>query len=242
MCVNFYVDIHANILPGLAGISGAPLTDAQAEKRLASMREGNIKLAVAAPRFDPAQHTRAEFLAARDAALAKITELAQPMRVVAGAVVPFAYCMEHPRELSALAVGGCDYLLIDLPDAIPTEDFCEQLGKLRIVSGLCPIAVDIDRYFDRWSPKNWIALHQTGILMQISVNGLLLAEQRRLSLYLLANFYAHFVATGSRDPKEPLRFTEAMRMVQRSLPAQIYRRIKNNSGMLLSNAEPSSFQ
>ena len=30
-------------------------------------------------------------------------------------------------------------------------------------------------------------------------------------------------------------------MIQRSLPAQLYRRIKNNAGMLLSNAEPASF-
>ena len=40
---------------------------------------------------------------------------------------------------------------------------------------------------------------------------------------------------------EPLRFTEAMRFIQRSLPAELYRRIKNNAGLLLSNAEPSVF-
>ncbi len=240
--MNFYVDIHANILPGVRGIIGLPLTAEQAASRLSAMREGNIKLAVAAPRFQPEACSCTDFFAARDAALAEIAEQAQPIRIAAGAVVPFDYCMAHPRELSAFAISGCDYFLMDLPSKTPTEQFCEQLKKLRIVSGLCPVAVDIDRYFEIWSPENWIALHQAGILMQISVNGLLLAEQRRLSLYLLANSYAHFVATGSRAAEEPLRFTEAMRMVQRSLPAQIYRRIKNNSGMLLSNAEPSSFR
>ena len=79
------------------------------------------------------------------------------------------------------------------------------------------------------------------MLLQISVNGLLNTEYRKLSLYLLANQYAHFVATGSRDITEPLHFSEAMRIIQRSLPAQLYRRIKNNAGMLLSNAEPASF-
>ena len=66
-------------------------------------------------------------------------------------------------------------------------------------------------------------------------------ENRKLSLYLLANQYAHFVASGARQPEEPLYFTETMRLIQRSLPANIYKRIKNNAGMLLSNAEPSSF-
>ena len=240
--MNYYVDIHANILPGLSGIGSRPLTEAEAAERVSAQREGNIKLAVAAPYFQPEQCSPDAFLQQRDAAIERIAETAQPIRIVPGAVVPYDYCQTHPRELIRFAIGGCNYILIDLPPTPPTEDFCEELKKLRIVSGLCPIAVDIDRYFDSWSPENWIGLRQSEIFMQISVNGLLQSESRKLSLYLLANSYAQFIATGSRSIEEPLHFTEAMRMVQRSLPAQIYRRIKNNAGMLLSNAEPSSFQ
>ncbi|MBR5370909.1 MAG: hypothetical protein IK130_01705 [Oscillospiraceae bacterium] len=240
--MNYYVDIHANILPGLSGIGSRPLTEAEAAERVTSQREGNIKLAVAAPYFQPEQCSQEDFLQLRDAAIERLSEAAQPMRIVPGAVVPYDYCQAHPRELAKFAIGGCNYILIDLPPAPPTAEFCEELKKLRIVSGLCPIAVDIDRYFESWSPENWIELRQSEIFMQISVNGLLQPESRKLSLYLLANSYAQFIATGSRSVEEPLHFTEAMRMVQRSLPAQIYRRVKNNAGMLLSNAEPSSFQ
>lgn len=240
--VNYYVDIHANILPGLSGIGSRPLTEEEAAARTAAQREGNIKLAVAAPVYQPEVCTPAEFIVRRDAAIAQLSAQAQPMRIVPGAVLPYAYAQAHPKEIVGFAIGGCSYFLLDLPAEPPTEEFCEALKKLRIISGFCPIAVDIDRYFDLWSPENWIALRQSEILMQISVNGLLQTESRKLSLYLLANSYAHFIATGSRSIEEPLRFTEAMRMVQRSLPAQIYRRVKNNAGMLLSNAEPSSFQ
>ena len=240
--MNYYVDIHANILPGIAGIGNRSLTETEARERISAQKEGNIKLTVAAPYYQPESCSAEEFLRQRDAAIAAVAETAQPMRIVAGAVVPYAFCQEHPRELVAFAIESCNYFLIDLPTEPPTEEFCESLKKLRIVSGLCPIAVDIDRYFEIWSPENWIALRQSEILMQISVNGLLQTESRKLSLYLLANSYAHFIATGSRSIEEPLHFTEAMRTVQRSLPAQIYRRVKNNAGMLLSNAEPSSFQ
>ena len=228
--MNYYVDVHANLLPGLPAVNSSALTAENASARLSVCKESNIKQSVAAPFFDPARFSPEDFLAARDAAIAEFSVEAQPMRLVPGAVVSLSWCMEHPRELRPFVIGDSDYLLIDLPREAVTEEFCETLARLRIVS-----------YFDFWSPEDWFALRQTGMLLQISVNGLLQQEYRKLSLYLLANQYAHFVATGSRQIEEPLHFTEAMRMIQRSLPAQLYRRIKNNAGMLLSNAEPASF-
>ena len=122
-----------------------------------------------------------------------------------------------------------------------TQSLCDDISRLRITSGLCPIAADIDRKYASWSPEDWITLRTSGILLQISADGILKPENRKLTVYLLANQYAHFVATGSRQAEEPLHFFDAMRIAQRSLPAQIYRRVKNNAGMLLSNADPSVF-
>ncbi len=239
--MNYHVDVHANLLPGMPGIGNRALTKEEALARMEACKESNIKLSVAAPYFSPDTQTPEAFLACRDAALAAQTEAAQPMRLVGGAVLPLSWCVEHPREMKPFILGDSNYVLVDLPQEPVTEAFCETLSRLRIVSGLCPIAVDIDRYYDFWSPEDWFALRQTGMLLQISVNGMLQPENRKLTLYLLANQYAHFVATGSRSVDEPLHFTEAMRMIQRSLPAHLYRRIKNNAGMLLSNAEPASF-
>lgn len=239
--MNYYVDMHANLLPGLAGLRQRALTAAETDERLSAFRESNMKIAVAAPYFDPELTEPAAFLAARDAALNAVSAAAQPMRVVGGAVLPFSYCSKYPRDLKPFALGDADYILIDMPQQPLTDEFCEEISRLRIVSGLCPIAADIDRSFAYWSPEELIALRKAGILLQISVDGLLSQEYRKLSLYLLANQHAHFIATGSHPISDPLRFIEAMRIVQRSLPAQLYRRIKNNAGMLLSNAEPSAF-
>ncbi len=240
--MNYYMDIHANILPGLAGLGGEALTEQEAAARISVFKESNIKLAVAAPYFNPDTMTPDAFLAKRDAQIALLEQSAAPMRIVGGAVLPFSYCMDTPRELRQFTIGTSGYFLIDLPDVPVTPAFCEQLSRLRIVSGMCPIAADVDRRFGTWSPEDWIALKQTGVLMQISVNGLLCQEHRKLAIYLLANQYAHLIATGARTAAEPLYFAEAMRIVQRSLPAQYYRRVKNNAGMLLSDAEPSVFQ
>ncbi|MBQ8921808.1 MAG: hypothetical protein IJ060_06560 [Oscillospiraceae bacterium] len=239
--MNYYVDIHANLLPGLPAVGGGTLSAEAAAERIAALRDSNIKIAVAAPFFDPEQHEPAEFLRLRDEKLEALRSAAAPMRLVSGAVLPFRYCVDHPRELKPFVLGESGYLMLDLPREKVSPELCEEIKRLQIVSGLFPIAVDIDRFFDLWTPEDWIVLRQTGILLQISVNGILQQAYRKLSLYLLANQYAHFVSTGARRIDEPLNFTEAMRLIQRSLPAQYYRRIKNNAGMLLSNAEPASF-
>lgn len=239
--MNYYVDMHANLLPDMAGLGQRALTESEAAQRLNVFRESNMKIVVAAPYFHPEQTDPETFLARRDEKIAAMSEAAQPVRIVGGAVLPYAYCVANPREVQRFALGDSAYFLTDLPAQPVTEDFCEEISRLRIVSGMWPVAADIDRMFAVRSPEELIALRKAGILLQISVDGLLRLEYRKLSLFLLANQHAHFLASGARGIEEPLCFIEAMRIVQRSLPAQLYRRIKNNAGMLLSNAEPSDF-
>ena len=239
--MNYYVDMHAGLLPGMADTDGRILPEQEAAERLAEYRESNMKMIVAAPYYQPEVCSPQEFLEMRSGKIAAITEEAQPIRIVGGAVLPFDYCTAHPRELKQFALGDSDFILVDLPREPLSETLCEEISRLRIVSGLCPVAADIDRCFEILSPEELIALRKAGILLQISVSGILRQDYRKLSLYLLANQHAHFLATGSHAFGEPLHFVEAMRIIQRSLPAQLYRRIKNNAGMLLSNAEPSAF-
>lgn len=239
--MNYYVDMHADLLPELAGLGQRALTEQEAAERLDAFRASNMKIVVAAPYYHPEASDPETFLALRDERIAAMSAAAQPVRITGGAVLPFSYCVGHPRELKRFALGDSDYFLTDLPAQPLTAEFCEEISRLRIVSGMCPVAADIDRLFAVWSLEELITLRKAGILLQISVNGLLQQEYRKLSLFLLANQHAHFLASGACGIGEPLRFIEAMRVVQRSLPAQLYRRIKNNAGMLLSNAEPSAF-
>lgn len=239
--MNYYIDMHAGLLPGMFDTDGRILTANASAARLAEYRESNMKMIVAAPYYHSKVCTPQTFLETRNDKIKAITETEQSFRIVGGAVLPFDYCTAHPRELKQFSIGESDFILVDLPREPLTDTLCEELSRLRIVSGMCPVAADIDRCFEMYSPEELIMLCKTGILLQISVDGILRQDYRKLSLYLYANQYAHFLATGSRELAEPLRFVEAMRIIQRSLPAQLYRRIKNNAGMLLSNAEPSAF-
>ena len=53
------------------------------------------------------------------------------------------------------------------------------------------------------------------------------------------NHIAQFVSSGYASPQDSPRLVEAMRVLKRSLPLVKYKRIKNNAGMLLSNAAVS---
>ncbi len=217
------------------------MTETEVHARIAEFRESSIKLAVAAPYFQPEVWEPEVFLEERGQKIAALEQEAHPMRIVPGAVVPLSFCLESPRLVRHFALGDSAYLLVDLPREPLTEEYREKLTRMRIVTGLYPIAVDIDRYYDIWSPEDWFVLRELGLMLQVSINGIIRQEYRKLSLYLIANQHVHFIATGSRQIGEPLRFGDAMRLIQRTLPAQLYRRVKNNAGMLLSNAGPSEF-
>ncbi len=239
--MNYYADIHANILPDMDFAGGSVLRGERQKSRVTAMRESNIKQAIAAPLYDPEKWTPREFLDARDEKFERIERETPSMRLVRGAAVRYDFCVAHAKELSDFALGGTGYFLVDLPDTPVTRQICEDLHKTHIVSRLCPIVADADRFYDIWAPEQWPWLRESGILAQISIDGILRPERRDFSLFLLANQFAQFIATGGRDTGEDLRFSDAMRIVQRSLPAQVYKRVKNNSGMLLSNASPSEF-
>ena len=70
--MNYYVDIHSNLLPELAGLGNRPMTETEAAARISELQESNIKQAVAAPYFDPAAMPAEDFLALRDAKLAAL--------------------------------------------------------------------------------------------------------------------------------------------------------------------------
>ena len=90
--MTYYVDMNANLLPGMSDPEGRTLPESEATARLAEFRESNMKMIVAAPYFRPETDTPAAFLAARDEKIAAVSEAAQPIRLVGGAV-------ERAREL-----------------------------------------------------------------------------------------------------------------------------------------------
>lgn len=239
--MNGFVDIHAHILADMPHSYADTVTAIQAINRLEACAEKYCKTIVAAPLFQPEVTTEAAFLAERDAAVAGMCDFAatlpKPVRVAAGAVVPMDESLFALKEPHRFTIAETQYLLVAPPERAYDSSFPDFFRRTEVTMRLHPILADIDRYFDIFSLEELLSLRESQILTQISVKGLLDPQYRKLALYLIANGVIHFVATGN----SPLDLPEAMRALKRSLPLDRYKRIKANSRMLLSGAEPETF-
>lgn len=245
--MNRYVDIYTNILPTMDTVGNGAPTQEQAVRRLAQSEQNCIKTVIAAPLYTPETYASPDefFEKRREICLALNAEsakLAHPVRVQEGVILQYSSdLLRLGDKLKRFSLADSRYMLLDLPIGHLDANFYDDMTKLQVVSGLTPILADFDRFYSMFTLEDYIPLREAGILLQISADGLIAPEKRKLSLYLLANQRAHFVASGSQSPESPVRLGEAMRIVQRSLPSDLYRRIKNNAGMLLSDAAPSEF-
>lgn len=245
--MNRYVDIYANVLPDMGTVGHDAPTEQQALERLEQAEAGSVKTIIAAPLYTPEQYPSMDtFFEMRDERClslnAALAGRQLPLRILGGAVLQYdPSLLKLGEKIRRFALGDSRYLLLDLPDVTLTPEFFDDMTKLQVMSGLTPILADFDRFYDAFTLEDFFALREAGMLLQISADGITSLEKRKLSLYLIGNENVHFIASGSQSPDEPLRIPDAMRMAQRNLPAEIYRRIKNNSGMLLSDASPSQF-
>ncbi len=239
--MNGFVDIHGHILADMPHSGSDTVTAIQAISRLEACAEKYCKTIIAAPLYQPSLISEAAFLEQRDAAVAGMCDfaltLSKPVRVAAGAVVPMDDCLFSLRSPQRFALAETDYILIAPPEVPFDRSLVDYFQRAGISLKLHPILADIDRYFDLYSLEELLSLREYGILTQISVMGLLNPEHRKLALYLIANGVIQFVASGN----SPMDLPEAMRALKRSLPLERYKRIKGNSRMLLSGAEPQSF-
>lgn len=239
--MNGFVDIHGHILADMPHSYSDTVTAIQAINRLEACAEKYCKTIVAAPLFQPQITTENAFLFQRDAAVGGMCDFAEtlskPVRVVAGAVVPMDDCLFRFHTPQRFTLAETRYILIAPPEAPFDQSLPDFFRKTEISLRLYPILADIDRYFTLYSLEELLSLREMGILTQISVTGLLNPEYRKLALYLIANGVIQFVASGN----SPMDLPEAMRALKRSLPLERYKRIKGNSRMLLSGAEPSTF-
>ncbi len=245
--MNRFVDIHANILPNLHTVGQKAPTMEQAVERLMQAEASSIKTMIATPFYDPDEFSSVDdFFASRSEQIAALNAFAvekyHPVRILGGSVLRYTPdILQMGESLRRFGLADSRYMLLDLPDMNLTEEFFDNMKKCQLISGLTPILADFDRFYNTLTLEDFFAFHEAGMLVQISAQAILNPETRRLSLYLLGNQNVHFVASGSLAPDVELNLADAMRTTQRNLPADIYRRIKNNSGMLLSDAAPSEF-
>lgn len=238
--MNKYIDIHAHVLPGMGC---GPETAEESLAMLRMLQEHGVKTVIATPFFDPEAETADAFLARRAEAYDRLRQAMgqEPLPHVAlGAEVLLCPAVLECGRIQRFRVEQTSYVLVRLPrDQRIDPALMVLFDHFHVASGLVPILTDIDRYFSTIQVEDMFALNRAGALLQVSCAGIMSHDTRKYALYLLGNHIAQFVSSGYASPQDSPRLVEAMRVLKRSLPLVKYKRIKNNAGMLLSDAAVS---
>ena len=238
--MNKYIDIHTHVLPGMGC---GPETPAESLAMLRALQEHGVKTVIATPFFNPETEPADAFLKRRAEAYARLQQAMgeEPLPHIAlGVEVLLCPAVLECGRIDRFRVEQTGYVLVCMPQGQRIDpELMVLFDHFHVASGLIPILTDIDRYFDTIPVEDMFALNRAGALLQVSCAGIMSHDTRKYALYLLGNHFAQFVSSGYASPQDSPRLVEAMRVLKRSLPLVKYKRIKNNAGMLLSDAAVS---
>ena len=198
------VDLHHHLLPGLD--DGSPDMATSLEMARMAVADG-ITHVVCTPHasdrysFDPER----VFLLAEELRTA-LEQAGIPLKIGLGCDFHLNYdniqdALANPTRYS---INGQEYLLIELPDYSLSPGLKETFYELRR-AGLTPILTHPERnpVLQR-DPQKMLPWLRDGLLTQItagSVTGNMGRSAQRLAERMLANRWAHFIATDAHDPK-----------------------------------------
>lgn len=263
--MNGYVDFHSGILPKLNAENIDAEVD-RCVDILKILHKAKIKTVVATPFFNSVDDNVPSFLANREEAFKllsdKIKGLSLP-RVILGAEVLFTTSLLDVNDTSSLCVGNTNYIMLSLPYQEYSDMVLETLQKLIISKNLCPIIAHIEKYLDFYTIEQIEKISSLGVIMQLSCDAIINRTTRKSALELLARNVVQIIGSNDITKQDAHRsaletvidvlnkdittdvsdvlapspqYADAIRIMRYHLPSGKYKQIKNNAGMIISNA------
>lgn len=214
------VDFHSHILPGVDDGSANP---EESLAMLALEAEQGIRHVVATPHFYAHHDTPERFLNRRDRAeealRRKMAGSDGLPQITVGAEVYFFRGMSESEVLSKLTIGQTSYILIEMPPAPWTDDFCRELEEIRSKQGLTPIVAHIDRYVAPFRTHGILRyLEELPVLVQANAEFFLKPATASMALKMLKEDRIHLLGSdchnmSSRKPN----LSAAVRRIEQKL-------------------------
>lgn len=188
------IDFHTHILPEMD--DGSQSVE-ESLKMLRLEREQGIDAVVLTPHFDMRKEAVEEFLARREAAMAKLSAAEMPeMKLIPGAELLYSNIgLRQYENLEALCIGG-RYLLIETMEPEWTQAFQTDLQYLILERNIIPILAHVERYY--WIGKNrkiLRALREGGALLQMNAEFFLHKQTLRKAMKLFQKEKIHLLGS-----------------------------------------------
>lgn len=263
--MNGYVDFHSGILPKLDAEDMDAELD-RCVDILKILHKAKIKTVVATPYFNSVDDNVPSFLANREKAFdllsKKLKGLSLP-RVILGAEVLFTTSLLDIGDADKLCVGNTNYIMLALPYQEYSDIVLDTLQKLIISKNLCPIIAHIEKYLDFYTMEQIEKISSLGVIMQLSCDAIINRTTRKSALELLSRNVVQIIGSNDITKLDASRsaidtvidvinkdittdisdvmapspqYADAIRIMRYHLPLGKYKQIKNNAGMIISNA------
>lgn len=232
------IDFHSHILPGID--DGSKNTD-QSLAMLQMQWQQGIREIVATPHFYP-QHDRLEsFLERRkesEAALReKIRGIPNIPQLHIGAEVHYFRGISDCEELPLLTIDGGQYILVEMPHGIWTEEMYHQLERIHTKRNLYPIIAHIDRYLGIFRAAKLLQrLEELPVLIQANAEFFLERKREKTAMRMLQDGKIHLLGSDCHNlnDRKP-NLSEALQKIEKRLGASGMETIRKFENLVLAD-------
>lgn len=261
--MNGYVDFHSMLLPGFKGGS---LEEDVIIKNINALNMAKIKTVVTTSIFNSEEDTIEEFLTLRAKSYELLKEKTKKItlpKIILSAEVCFSEKLLKMPNMNKLCIGDTDYMMISFKPEEYSPKLLELLEKFIIAHNVHPIIAHLESYLSYISIDDLKKFTDMGILTEISCSYIVDRSTRKTALELINSNIVQIIGSNNNDTrcnsrtisdiaidilnkdistnvtdiiKPSPQYSDAVRIMRYNLPFGKYKHIKNNAGMIISNA------
>lgn len=262
--MNGYIDFHSKLLPNFKGGSSNDEVIKSTVKSLNSAKiKTVVTTSIFDPEVDTIDQFLADREKAYQLLLSKTKELSLP-KIILSAEVIFSEKVLKLNNIEKLCIGDTNYMMISFNPKDYSPKLLELLDKFMIAHKVHPIIAHLESYLkDIDSIDELKKFTQMKILAQLSCSSIVDRGTRKRSLELINSNVVQIIGSNNNEVNSEPRslstiamdilnkdietdvtelvkptpqYADAVRIMRYNLPMGKYKHIKNNAGMIISNA------
>lgn len=264
--MNGYIDFHTLLLPNF---KGGCSDEKVLRDVITSLNMAKIKTVVTTSIFDPDVDNIDEFLTLREKSLELLKSMTEGMvlpKIILSAEVCFSEKLLKLKDINKLCIGDTDYMMVNFNPKDYSPQLLELFDKFIIAHNIHPIIAHLESYLEDIKLDELKKFSKMGILTQISCSSIVNRTTRKKSLQLIDNDIVQIIGSNNNEcikssrnigdiamdilnkdittniqdiVKPSPQYADAVRIMRYNLAFGKYKHIKNNAGMIISNASLS---
>lgn len=234
------VDCHSHILPAF---DDGSQSESQSYRMLQLEAKNGTGVVLATPHFYPDGPSPTEFVKERQLAYERLMNYVSTQEdrelpsIKQGAEVLLAVDTAYLEDLSALAIEGTRYILIEMPYDNWQEWVYESIEYIRVKQGLIPVIAHVERYvpMQRDTEQIYRLMSMDGVLGQMNTRSLEDKESRRLCHKLIENHMVHVLGSDAHRGRHLVEVRKVYEEIEKKYGSARIEQLHQQGQLLIQN-------